>query len=459
MRLIYADSLDMVDPHYDFVRDRTAAGRSIHNDDAFAHQMLDAPPYDGLLLSYATVGGARDTGTRMSFARRMRLLREGMRRFYRLTDPRYARLWLMGDCGAFSYAAEEQPRYTVDEILTYYQEGQFTHGCSVDHVIFEHEAGRFDAGGGTDEARRRFDLTLALAEEFLARSREIGPDFTPMGVIQGWSPGSMAASARNLVKMGYRFLAIGGMVPLKGRVILEAVAAIHSAVPDTKLHVLGCAKVEIAPDLARLGVVSLDASTPMVRAFKDARKNYYLSTPAGDLNAYTAIRIASVTESPALVNLARMGLGRQEAMQAIEQNALQGLRAYGARLQGLAPTLQALTNLQDCLIDRSNPRYDPGRIALPGEASRKGMEERYRRTLEERPWDRCPCRICRDAGIHIVLYRGVQVNKRRGFHNMTAFHDAVHIQCDPIDGDFVPNNDTVTPIVREVDHCVDTYAA
>jgi hypothetical protein len=440
MRFLYADSFDMVDPRYDFVRDLTAFDRDVFNDDVFAHQILKRAPYDGLLLSYATVGGVGDGGARMPFARRMRFMREGMRRFYRLTEPRYRNLWLMGDCGAFSYASEPEPRYSLDEILAYYEDGQFTHGCSIDHVIFEHEPGRHDRGGGTEEARRRYEITLANAEAFLRASRDIGRGFTPMGAVQGWSPGSMAEAAIRLVRMGYKFLAIGGMVPLKGDEIVEAVAAVHQAVPDAQLHVLGCAKVEFAPHLAKLGVVSLDSSTPMLRAFKDARKNYYLADAEGRLDAYTAIRVASVLESTALMNLARMGIANQEKMQAVERAALDGLRAYGERRQGLIETLQDLADHQDRLIDRDDPRYRDTRIKVPGEASRKGMITRYRRTLEERPWERCGCNICKAAGIHVVLYRGTQVNKRRGFHNMTAFHQAIHAQCDAV------NIDKTTPL-------------
>ncbi len=435
MRFLYADSFDMVDPRYDFLTDRTAPGRRVFNDDAFAHEMLDRAPYDGILLSYATVGSAGETGTRMPFARRMRLLREGMRRFYRLEDARYRNLWLMGDCGAFSYAGESEPRYGLDEIATYYADGGFTHGCSIDHVIFEHEAGRHDRGGGSPEAHRRFEITLANAEAFLREARRIGRGFTPMGAVQGWSPGSMAEAAIRLNRMGYDFLAIGGMVPLKGEQILEAVGAVHDAVPRARLHVLGCAKVEIAPALARLGVVSLDSSTPMLRAFKDARKNYYLATAGGGLEAYTAIRVASVLDSAALQNLARMGLANQEAMQRLEREALAGLRGYAERAVGLEATLARLGDYHDGLVARDDARYRGSRVKLPGEGSRRGLKDRYRKTLEARPWERCRCRICRDAGIHVVLYRGTQVNKRRGMHNMRAFHEAIRIGCEAVDGD------------------------
>lgn len=243
----------------------------------------------------------------------------------------------------------------------------------------------------------------------------------------------MAEAAVRLAKIGYRFLAIGGMVPLKGPEIVEAVAAVHRAVPEAHLHVLGCAKVEIAPQLARFGVVSLDSSTPMLRAFKDARKNYYLADSQGELSAYTAIRIASVTESAALKRLAQMGIANQERMQALEARALDSLRAYGARAIALPAVLQSLSDLQSELIDRTDARYQRARTRVPGEASEGGLLERYRHTLEDRPWERCICKICKDAGIHVVLYRGTQVNKRRGMHNMTAFQKAVKIQCQSVE--------------------------
>ena len=37
----------------------------------------------------------------------------------------------------------------------------------------------------------------------------------------------------------------------------------------------------------------------------------------------------------------------------------------------------------------------------------------YRQTLGDRPWRRCPCAICRKAGIHVVLFRGAERNRRR----------------------------------------------
>lgn len=45
----------------------------------------------------------------------------------------------------------------------------------------------------------------------------------------------------------------------------------------------------------------------------------------------------------------------------------------------------------------------------------------YRRTLEERPWERCDCPFCEEHGIQICIFRGNNRNRRRGFHNMYRF--------------------------------------
>lgn len=41
----------------------------------------------------------------------------------------------------------------------------------------------------------------------------------------------------------------------------------------------------------------------------------------------------------------------------------------------------------------------------------------YRELLIERPWQECDCVICADLGIEVVIFRGGNRNKRRGYHN------------------------------------------
>ena len=45
----YMDSIDTVDPNYDFLEERSKPNRDIYWDDQYPHEYLGKAPYDGLL--------------------------------------------------------------------------------------------------------------------------------------------------------------------------------------------------------------------------------------------------------------------------------------------------------------------------------------------------------------------------------------------------------------------------
>src|SRR5688572_22892675 len=130
MKFIYADSLDYVDPRYDFIADRSPEDREPYWDDAYPHEILGYSPYDGILVSKAIVGGYRGAGKYTS-EQRMRFRLVGAREFLRFSEPKFPGSWVLGDCGAFSYHDLPEPPYTVEEMVEFYDECGFTHGCSV----------------------------------------------------------------------------------------------------------------------------------------------------------------------------------------------------------------------------------------------------------------------------------------------------------------------------------------
>src|ERR1043166_4364843 len=136
MKFIFADSLDVVDPGYDFIRDRNAEDRSPYWDDVYPHEILEKPPYDGILVSRNIVGGAVATG-KYSTSQALRFRRAGARKFLRLESPQYKDFPIFGDCGAFAYHKQDRPPYTSQDMLEFYDDSGFTHGCSVDHIIFD----------------------------------------------------------------------------------------------------------------------------------------------------------------------------------------------------------------------------------------------------------------------------------------------------------------------------------
>src|SRR5215475_12436494 len=155
MKFIYADSLDYVDPNYDFLTDRSPATREQYWDDLYPHEILGYSPYDGLLVSHAIV-----TDGKYSLAQAMRFRLVGAREFMRYPEEKFPDTWMVGDSGAFSYHKLAEPPVSVDDMVDFYGEAGFTHGCSVDHVIFEFNDKVRGFDGGTPDLRRRLEITL-----------------------------------------------------------------------------------------------------------------------------------------------------------------------------------------------------------------------------------------------------------------------------------------------------------
>lgn len=413
MKFLYSDSLDYVDPEYDFIQDRVGVRRRPHEDDDFPHEHLDHAPYDGLLVSRAIVGDARRPG-KYSEAQCMRFRREGARAFLRFPEDRYAGSIVMGDCGAFSYRDLKEPPYTIDDTLEFYEDGGFTHGCSVDHLIFDFLD---DDASAPEEARRRQAITLENAEQFLAASGFLGATFTPLGVIQGWSPASMAKAAAALCRMGFDYLAVGGMVPLRIDQIERALTAIREEIPDeVRLHLLGFGKTEHLDGLRRYGIASFDTTSPLIRAFKDGRRNYYACRDDGTLDYYTAIRIPQAIDNDRLLRRAKRGRLNQENLLKLEAAALEAVRDYADRRAELAETVDAVIAYGRYAL------WDDAAGDTRNEARLESLETIYARTLGDRPWEKCPCRVCRESGVEALIFRSSNRNKRRGMHNLQVFY-------------------------------------
>ncbi|SCE73792.1 tRNA-guanine transglycosylase DpdA [Micromonospora chokoriensis] len=406
MRFFFPDSQDQVDPGFDFVTEERDPFRVRQRDDLYAHEVLTQAPFDGLLVSKAIVDGKAGGGTgKYTAAQRHRLYREGARRFFRL-DRGHTPLKIMGDCGAFSYVAEEYPPYSVDEVIDFYDGCGFHYGIAVDHVIFQYEPKTARDDERAAEWVRRQEITLALAADFWQRCKARRVCFTPLGVAQGWSPQSYADAVVALQRIGYQRIALGGMVPLKTQEILACLTAIDQVrEPTTQLHLLGISRCDDVPTFATHGVTSFDSTSPFRQAFKDDRDNYY--TPTG---TYVALRVPQVDGNPKLKARIRSGEISQAQALALERTALNRLRQYDADEIEVDPVVQAL-------VDYS--------VVWDGKSDRSAQ---YRATLADRPWRDCPCDLCKAIGIEVVIFRGTERNKRRGFHNLYVFEQRLRPQ-------------------------------
>jgi hypothetical protein len=405
----FPDSQDQIDPSFDFEREASSPDRVRQRDDRYAHEVISPPPYTGILLSKALIDGP---GSKYTFAQRHRLYRLGVRRFFRLDEFDGPPLATLGDCGAFNYVREETPPFSVEEVVEFYEECGFDNGISVDHVIPGYIADDTGIVRPLREAPQewvdRQELTLELAAEFLRRCRAIKAQFEPFGVAQGWSPTSYAHAVQVLQRIGYEYIALGGMVPLKTAEIeacLKAVADVRH--PKTRFHLLGITRTELVKHYERYGVVSFDSTSPFRQAFKDDRDNYY----APD-RKYLAIRVMQIDSNNRLKQRVLAGELDQNEGRALEQGCMRALSAYDRDECDLDTPLAALA------------AYD----SFLGEPDR---QSEYWRTLHDRPWRSCACGICEEVGIQVVVFRGTERNKRRGFHNLFVFNNLLAKELTP----------------------------
>ena len=409
MEFYFPDSQDQVDLSFDFITEQRSIHRVRQRDDRYAHEVIDPPPYDGLLISKPIVDGLLGAGAKYTEAQRNRLYREGARRFFRL-DRRGASLKIMGDCGAFTYVREAEPVYTVEEVLDFYEGCGLDFGIAMDHLIFGYDA-ELDTKSTAEvpeEWRFRQDLTIELACDFLRLHRVRKCRFEPIAVAHGWSPLSYARSVSQLQELGYGRIALGGMVPLKTPDILDALKEV-SVVLDrtTQLHLLGVTRTAHAHEFAGFGVTSFDSTSPFRQAFKDERDNYYTLD-----GSFVALRVPQVDGNTRLRRQVTAGLVDQRSARRLERECLSRLRSYDKGDESAESVIDAIREYAELL------------------GAKKDRSAEYQRTLEARPWMQCRCTICKEIGVEVIIFRGADRNRRRGFHNLAVFSERLRREFD-----------------------------
>lgn len=389
----------MVDPAFNFETEERSVDRLRHRTDVYAHELFARPPFDGMLVSKAIVKN------RYSLGQQQRLLRLGVRRFLRLRDD-YP---IIGDCGAFSYRNQEVPPYSTREIVEFYEVGGFTYGISVDHVILAYDE-RWDdpscSGSDVSLARARRELTLNYASEFLRESK--GLTYKPIGVAQGWSPQSYADSVQSLQLMGYDYIAIGGLVPLKTREILNVLERLNNIRKvETRFHLLGITRLDNIANFRRYGACSFDSTSPLLQAFKSETDNFHTND-----SSYMAIRVPQVDGNPKLK--ARILAGEVSQAEAIrmERCCLEVLKEYARKEVSVDVAVDVIMKygrLCDADLSVESRKYVK-------------MENECRRTLNARPWEEDSCPICKTIGHQVIIFRGAERNRRRGFHNLDVLY-------------------------------------
>jgi hypothetical protein len=372
---------DMVDDAFDFKTETHSGGSGDWGNQVYAHQMFPEPNYDGILISKVVAEAGKKKAERIN--------RLGVHRHLRV--PRD--FPVMGDCGAFGYIKDYEPPYTTSEILAYYTRLDFDYGVSIDHFAIGDEADR----------KRRYQLTIDNAEQFLKEHKKLGLQWTPIGAVQGWDEDSFAKAAGQYVKMGYRYIAVGAMVRRRTPEILSIIRQVRKVVPpDVKLHLFGVARLDAINDFADAGVNSADSASWLRKAWLGGAGNNYLTVHG---KQYSAIRIPEAEKSFRAKRIVSEGRATIEEVKRLEQACLDSMHRFDRGQISVEAVLDTLHS------------YD--QLITP---ERQDNRKHLRKTLEDAPWKACPCSICRSSGVDVIIFRGNNRNRRRGFHNTYAFH-------------------------------------
>lgn len=377
---------DRVDGNYDFIHDYSNPDRDPLLNDVYAHELYESPQYDGILISKVNIDATK---------RKRELIKEmgGLHKFLRLplSTP------IMGDCGAFSYFTEKEPPYHTDEILEYYEQFGFDIGVSIDHLI----VGSIEKD--ISERSIRYEITLKNAREFIEKHHERGYSFTPMGVVQGWDPLSFRSAVEEVISMGYKHIALGGLAKSQSEVIFEILKLISPIIPDDtyRVHLFGVARSPQIMDIfSKLGVTSFDSASTLRRAWLGTGHNYH----SLDGKHYSAIRIPEAKGNRIKKRMKKIGISLEE-LQKMEQHALNALRSYDKGTLDLETTLNLIMEYDQVVGEGRDVHWDL-----------------YKKVLEDQPWKKCNCSICKEVGVEVIIFRGNNRNRRRGFHNTFVYH-------------------------------------
>ncbi|MCR4314756.1 MAG: tRNA-guanine transglycosylase DpdA [Planctomycetes bacterium] len=412
---------DLVDPAYDFKNDEYSRSSDRRSDtrsvDVYAHELYGAFNYDGILVSKIIIDSTK--------RKRKEIEARGVHEYLRLP----ADYPTMGDCGAFGYINDREPPFGTDEIIAYYEAAGFDYAVSIDHLcvpgavsrtmlthegveVSEMEARRLKQLGvkidsetviDEDALKFRYELTLRNAQEFFEKAGGAKKPFVAVGAAQGFSPESYADAVRELTSYGYDHIALGGLVRSKTHQIVEILDEIQNVrKPGVRIHLFGVARDEAIARFVKLGVTSFDSASPLRRAWLSTDNNYFLPE-----ERFAAIRIPQTARGRTAKKIVEKS-GRSIAeIERLEAAALSALRDFARTNKGIERTLETLIEFDSVLGD-----------------AREAHQNAYRRTLEARPWERCPCRICKDVGVEVIIFRGNNRNRRRGFHNTHVFYES-----------------------------------
>ncbi|MBZ0158184.1 MAG: hypothetical protein K8I29_18460 [Alphaproteobacteria bacterium] len=398
---------DLLDENFNFESDTfSGVSRQEREDKHCCVLMKPKRICDGVLVSLAQHVTSKGPLRRITGTEANSLAPKNMRAQFGLGKDQL----LFGDCGAFSYVNDDEPTISVEQAIALYELHGFDFGASVDHIpVPSIEQNGMKIKLSSTERQARVIRTKENALRFidLARKRNVG--FTPVGVIQALDSDGYAKTALLYHEYGYRYLAIGGLVPLPDALVEEIVVKVMAAVATLKprpwVHLFGIFRPKLQARFRELKVDSFDSATYFRKAWLRSDQNYL--APNGKW--YAALRVPITSDGRTRKRLEQSGFDLV-SLEAQEARVMEFLCRFDRDEAGVQEVLDAVIEYDKRLTRSSGVR---------------SLRTAYEQTLNDRPWRLCDCPFCRQAGIHVLIFRGANRNKRRGAHNTLMLYGSL----------------------------------
>ncbi|MHA1401429.1 MAG: tRNA-guanine transglycosylase DpdA [Candidatus Heimdallarchaeaceae archaeon] len=401
---------DLVSSDYDFWHDQDLP----YSKRIYAHEIYPKPNYDGLLVSRMKIEESK--------SKFQQIQEVGVHEYFRFKGP------IFGDCGAWGYVKEKEPPFETKQIIKYYDSLGFDIGVSIDHLCLPNNS---------TEWHFRQELTLKNAEEFYSLHESGDYSFQAVGVAQGWDIESYRYAVEELLDIGFNFIALGGIARAQTALIIKILKGFQDLIEGKaiQIHLFGAARLEGIRAFRNLGVTSFDSASPLRNAWLGSKKNYR----GLDWKGYTAIRLPFLTREKKYKDMVKEGIFTLEELEDLERSIYIMLRRFEfEKSRTPEEIVEAFQMMNQAYTEREH------------------LSEDYLETLRERPWEKCPCAICKEAGMDVIIFRGNNRNRRRGFHNTYVFYSLLQrILHDP---DFegtkylklVDEKDISAPMIKEL---------
>ena len=399
---------DLLDPNFDFEQDAFSGKTRAEREDEHCCVLMQSKKMcDGVLVSLAQQGTSKGPLRRLEGTELGALSPLPLRKHFGLSSGQY----LFGDCGAFSYVNEDQPTIPVEQAAALYELYGFDFGASVDHIPVR----KINKNGkrtplSNEKRQERVKITRENAKQFIEATKKRKAGFNPVGTIQALSPEEYTQSVRDYYDFGYRHLAIGGLVPLKDSEIESIVRAVIASANELKerpwIHLFGVFRPKLQDVFRELKIDSFDSATYFRKAWLRSDQNY-LGT---DGEWYAALRVPMTSDGRTRKRLEAVHTDIEQ-LEKEEREVLRLLCLYDEDQANIGDVLDAVLSYDQHLLRKSETQ---------------SMRQKYRRTLEKRPWRACECPFCKEIGIHTLIFRGANRNKRRGAHNTLMLYGQLH---------------------------------